>query len=40
MPVHGTAVALFIGVGFALAAAAVSSVRLFERMARSRQTAG
>ena len=40
MPVHGTAVALFVGVGFALAAAAVSGVRLFERMARSRQTAG
>jgi DHA2 family multidrug resistance protein-like MFS transporter len=31
MPAHGTTAALYIGVGFALAAAAVSSLRLFDR---------
>jgi DHA2 family multidrug resistance protein-like MFS transporter len=31
LPVHGTQASLYIGVGFALAAAAVSSLRLFDR---------
>jgi DHA2 family multidrug resistance protein-like MFS transporter len=31
MPAHGTVLSLYIGVGFALAAAAVSSLRLFDR---------
>jgi DHA2 family multidrug resistance protein-like MFS transporter len=31
MPEHGTTLSLYIGVGFALAAAAVSSLRLFDR---------
>jgi DHA2 family multidrug resistance protein-like MFS transporter len=31
VPAHGTQVSLYIGVGFALAAAAVSSLRLFDR---------
>ena len=33
MPAHGTVLALYIGVGFALAAAVVSSLRLLERTA-------
>ena len=33
LPQHGTQLSLYIGVGFALAAAAVSSLRLFERTA-------
>ncbi len=33
MPAHGTQTALFIGIGFALAAAFVSSLRLFDRAA-------
>jgi DHA2 family multidrug resistance protein-like MFS transporter len=38
LPLHGTELSLYIGVGFALAAAAVSSLRLFERAAvRSKQ---
>jgi len=38
LPLHGTELSLYIGVGFALAAAAVSSLRLFERTAmRSKQ---
>jgi DHA2 family multidrug resistance protein-like MFS transporter len=31
MPAHGTVLSLYVGVGFALAAAAVSSLRLFDR---------
>jgi len=31
MPEHGTSLSLYIGVGFALAAAGVSSLRLFDR---------
>ncbi|HEY4940773.1 MAG TPA: MFS transporter [Rhizomicrobium sp.] len=34
VPLHGTAVSLYVGVGFALAAAAVSSLRLFDRSGR------
>jgi len=35
LPQHGTQLSLYIGVGFALAAAAVSSLRLFERTAEA-----
>jgi hypothetical protein len=31
MPEHGTSLSLYIGVGFAVAAAGVSSLRLFDR---------
>jgi DHA2 family multidrug resistance protein-like MFS transporter len=34
MPAHGTAISLYVAVGFALLAAAVSSLRLFERVAQ------
>jgi DHA2 family multidrug resistance protein-like MFS transporter len=34
MPAHGTAISLYIAVGFALIAATVSSLRLFERVAQ------
>jgi DHA2 family multidrug resistance protein-like MFS transporter len=35
LPQHGTQLSLYIGVGFALAAATVSSLRLFERTAEA-----
>lgn len=35
MPEHGTSLSLYIGVGFALAAAGVSSLRLFDRTGQS-----
>jgi hypothetical protein len=37
MPTHGTQASLYIGVGFALAAAAVSSLRLFDRTGQALQ---
>jgi len=37
-PQTGTATALYIGVGFALVAAAVSSLRLFDRTGQAPQT--
>jgi DHA2 family multidrug resistance protein-like MFS transporter len=40
MPLHGTQAALYIGVGFALAAAAVSSLRLFDRTGGAGKSAG
>jgi MFS transporter, DHA2 family, multidrug resistance protein len=39
MPAHGTQAALFIGVGFALTAAAISSLRLFERVGQAVRSA-
>jgi DHA2 family multidrug resistance protein-like MFS transporter len=39
MPTHGTTVSLYIGVGFALAAAVVSSLRLFDRTGQAPKTA-
>ena len=40
LPQHGTQLALYIGVGFALTAAGVSSLRLFEQMGRGVKNAG
>jgi DHA2 family multidrug resistance protein-like MFS transporter len=40
MPLNGTRLALIIGVGFALAAAVVSSLRLFDRAGQTAQSRG
>jgi DHA2 family multidrug resistance protein-like MFS transporter len=40
LPLHGTQLSLYIGVGFALAAAAVSSLRLFDRTGARRESPG
>jgi DHA2 family multidrug resistance protein-like MFS transporter len=40
MPLQGTRFALLIGVGFALAAALVSSLRLFDRAGQTAQSRG
>ncbi|HUO89443.1 MAG TPA: hypothetical protein VMU08_09740, partial [Rhizomicrobium sp.] len=38
VPAHGTQTSLYIGVGFALTAAAVSSLRLFDRTGQALQS--
>jgi DHA2 family multidrug resistance protein-like MFS transporter len=40
IPAHGSTASLYIGAGFALAAAAVSSLRLFDRTGQAPKTAG